>query len=87
MDPHDQEKVSWPHQIHDALMETARAFRAWHDARYAGAPATDRIRLRKRADNAVARSNALREACRQAFADSRGWRFNRSEERRVGKEC
>lgn len=67
----------WPNRIHDALVETAEAFRAWYDARYAGAPALECMRLRKRADDTLARSNALREACRQAFADSRGWRWNR----------
>jgi hypothetical protein len=68
---------SWPDRIHDALVETAEAFTAWHDARYAGAIWSERVQLRKRADNAVARSNALQLACRQEFADSRGWRWNR----------
>jgi hypothetical protein len=72
-----QDKASWPDLIHDAQVETAEAFRAWHAARDAGAPASDRIRLRKRADDAVARSNELQRACRQAFAESRGWRWNR----------
>lgn len=72
-----QDKASWPDRIHDALVETAEAFRAWHAARDAGASWSDCVPLRKRADNAVARSNALKEACRQAFADSRGWRWNR----------
>ena len=72
-----QDRAGWPYRIHDALVETAKAFTAWHDARYAGAPAMERIRLRKRADEAVAHSNTLRETCRRAFADSRGWRFNR----------
>jgi hypothetical protein len=72
-----QYKGSWPERIHDALVETAEAFRAWHAARDTGASWSERVRLRKRADDAVARSNALKEACRQAFADSRGWRWNR----------
>jgi hypothetical protein len=72
-----QDKNSLPYRIHDALVETAEAFRAWHAARDADAPASECIRLRKRADDAVARSNALQTACRQAFADTRGWRWNR----------
>jgi len=72
-----QDKASWPDRIHDALVETAEAFTAWRAARDAGTPYWERVQLRKRADNAVERSNALRAACRQAFADSRGWRWNR----------
>lgn len=68
---------SWPQRIHVALVETAEAFTAWHDARDAGASWSERVQLRKRADDAVARSNALKESCRKAFADSRGWRWNR----------
>jgi hypothetical protein len=75
--PSAQDKASWPDRIHDALVETAEAFTTWHAARDADAAPSERIRLRKRADDAVARSNAMRAACRQAFADSRGWRFNR----------
>jgi hypothetical protein len=72
-----KDKASWPDRIHDALVETADAFTTWHAARDVGAPAMERIRLRKRADDAVARSTALQTACRQAFGDSRGWRWNR----------
>jgi hypothetical protein len=61
-------------QVHDALVETGEAFGTWHMARSAGASWSERFRLRKRADEACARSNALRASCRQAFADSRGWR-------------
>jgi hypothetical protein len=64
---------SWPDRIHDALVETAEAFTAWHATRDAG----ERIKLDRLAQAAAARSNALRAACRQAFADSRGLRFNR----------
>jgi hypothetical protein len=67
----------WPDRIHDALIETARVFTAWRAARDAGVNWSEGVRLRKRADVAVERSNALRMACRQAFADSRGWRWNR----------
>lgn len=70
---------NWPDRIHDALVETGQAFDAWHAARDAGLSWSERVRLRKRADDAAARSNALQAACRQAFADSRGWRFNRKE--------
>jgi hypothetical protein len=70
-------KDKWPDRIHDALVETAEAFTAWHDARAAGVSWSERVQLRKRADGAVERSNLLKTSCRQAFADSRGWRFNR----------
>jgi hypothetical protein len=53
-------RTSWPERIHDAQVETAEAFNTWHAARDAGAAAMERIRLRKRADDAAARRRILR---------------------------
>jgi hypothetical protein len=66
-------QVTWPDRIHDALVETAEAFTAWHASHDPG----ERIKLDRLAQEAATRSNALRAACRKAFADSRGWWWNR----------
>jgi hypothetical protein len=66
--------MNWTDRIHAALVETDDAFSALHAARAAGEPtgALDRI-----SQEAAARSNRLRDECRDAFARSRGWTFNR----------
>jgi hypothetical protein len=66
--------MSWADRIHAALVETDDAFSALHAARAAGEPtgALDRI-----SQEAAARSNRLRDECRDAFARSRGWTYNK----------
>jgi hypothetical protein len=66
--------VTTAEQLHQALRETDEAFDAWREARIRRAP--ECARLDRLAQEACARSNALREQCRKAFADSRGWRYN-----------
>lgn len=73
----DTEVLSWPERIHAALTETANAFRALHAARAREAPGSERATLDRLSQEAVTRSNALKAEYRDAFAKSRGWRFNK----------
>lgn len=68
---------SWPVRINATLDETERAFRALHDAQRSHAPGAERARLDRLSQEAGARSNALQAECREAFAKSRGWRYNK----------
>lgn len=69
--------LSWPDRIHAALEETANAFRALAAARARAAPASERAKLDRLSQEAATYSNALKAECRDAFAKSRGWRFNK----------
>jgi hypothetical protein len=64
----------WADLIHDAMVEMDDAFSALHAARAAGEPTGTLDRI---AQEAAARSNTLRDECREAFAKSRGWMFNK----------
>lgn len=61
-------------QLQEAYQKTAEAFHAWHEARREKAP--ECAKLDRLAQEACSRSTSLREQCRRAFADSRGWRYN-----------
>ena len=67
----------WADRIHTALEATADAFRALHDARFESRPFSEIAELKRAAYAAVERSNALQAQCREQFAASRGWRWNR----------
>jgi hypothetical protein len=66
----------WADRIHMGLVETADAFNALHEARKQGSSTAKLDRLSQEAAN---RSNALKAECRDAFARSRGWTFNKKE--------
>jgi hypothetical protein len=74
---YNTKRVNWPDQIHAALVETTNAFRAVDAARSERVPTSEIGRLKRLAYAACERSNALQEECREVFATSRGWRFNK----------